>query len=993
MVFIKKVVLQGFKSFAKRTEIVFDKGINVIVGPNGAGKSNISDAICFALGRLSVKSMRAEKSRNLIFMGSKHFKPAKEAFVEVVFDNTDRKFAIDKDEVVVRRIVRSNGQSIYKINGDTRTRTELIEMLAQAGIDPYGYNIILQGQIQSIVRMSSEERRKIIEEVVGISVYEWRKEKALKELEKTEARLKEANTILRERGAYLNNLEKERAQAKRYQELQLLVRRLRASILKKRLDEKQKEVESIVKAIGEKENLKAKKLERQQKAQAEADALAERINEINSRIRKATGVEQGKLREEITNLRAEIEGLRVRKEGLENRKLEVERRISEMRNSLPQLQSEIESLRRESPAVAKKAEELKRKKGELAELEKKRKHLLSIGARIELARERISERERELERARSAAAELVRELEDLHANLKLQTTEQAEKEIERIAKKLESNSARAREIAEEKSKIVSSISVERFNIEQNNEIIARIRELDTCPLCFTKLTEEHVESVVQECSEKIKLSSDEIDKLELRLGKFEEELRALAGESKELESALARAREELERLEKAARVKAQVDENVAKQRSLEQELSRLNSELNKLISEKSDLREVERMYREKLLEIEETSSMTKQDVDTALLYKERELEKMRNLIEASERDLGEIGGRVEELAEQLSDKERELEEKEKREAELNKRFEKLLGERESLQKKIQEINLKVSELRNEVREIEDQINYLKIGKAKLDGERETIEIDFAEYEGVELVKGSARYLEERLKSAQQALQNIGSINMRALEVYEDVKKEYDAIKEKVEVIEKERDEILKVIEEVDRKKLRAFMKAFKAINNFFRENFMKLSAKGEAYLEIEKNSSNSEGKEQGERNDVFSKGVDIVVRVAKGKYLDVNSLSGGEQTLVALALLFAIQEYKPHQFYLFDEIDAALDKRNSERLAAWLNRYMKKGQYIIVTHNDALIIESKVLYGVTMHEGVSKVLSLELGKTRSGKARVQEASAGAKTEASEAQKS
>src|SRR3989338_3392027 len=164
MVYIKKMVMTGFKSFAKRTEILFDTGVNVVLGPNGSGKSNVADAICFVLGRLSIKSIRAAKAKNLLFVGSKYIKPVREASVEMIFDNSDRTFAIDKDEVHLARIVRHNGQSIYKINGETKTRAEIIEMLAQAGIDPHGFNIILQGQIQHIVRMHNEERRKIIEE-------------------------------------------------------------------------------------------------------------------------------------------------------------------------------------------------------------------------------------------------------------------------------------------------------------------------------------------------------------------------------------------------------------------------------------------------------------------------------------------------------------------------------------------------------------------------------------------------------------------------------------------------------------------------------------------------------------------------------------------------------------------------------------------------------------------------------------------------------------
>jgi len=111
---------------------------------------------------------------------------------------------------------------------------------------------------------------------------------------------------------------------------------------------------------------------------------------------------------------------------------------------------------------------------------------------------------------------------------------------------------------------------------------------------------------------------------------------------------------------------------------------------------------------------------------------------------------------------------------------------------------------------------------------------------------------------------------------------------------------------------------------------------------------------------------MFAGEVSIVIKMGKGKYFDVTSLSGGEQTLIALSLLFAIQEHKPYHFYFFDEIDAALDKRNSERLSALLAKHKQKGQYLVVTHNDAIIMDSNVLYGISMHEGISKVLSISL---------------------------
>ena len=133
MVYIKKLVMHGFKSFPRKTEIPFTPGINVIVGPNGSGKSNVSDALCFVLGRLSSKSMRAQKSSNLIFFGTKDAAPAKEAMVEVVFDNSDNGFTLPSPAagVSIKRIVRKNGQSIYKLQHNPPGRNTKFRKNAQ----------------------------------------------------------------------------------------------------------------------------------------------------------------------------------------------------------------------------------------------------------------------------------------------------------------------------------------------------------------------------------------------------------------------------------------------------------------------------------------------------------------------------------------------------------------------------------------------------------------------------------------------------------------------------------------------------------------------------------------------------------------------------------------------------------------------------------------------------------------------------------------------
>ncbi|MBI2044404.1 AAA family ATPase [Candidatus Pacearchaeota archaeon] len=207
---------------------------------------------------------------------------------------------------------------------------------------------------------------------------------------------------------------------------------------------------------------------------------------------------------------------------------------------------------------------------------------------------------------------------------------------------------------------------------------------------------------------------------------------------------------------------------------------------------------------------------------------------------------------------------------------------------------------------------------------------------------------------ERIEKAKESMIGIGSVNLLSLEVYDSVKKEYDIVKEKAETIDKEKGEIMKIIADIDNKKKKTFMKTFTDLNNVFAANFATLSTKGEVSLQLEN------------PKDPFEEGVNVLVKTGHGKYFDVTSLSGGEQTLVALSLIFAIQEYKPYSFYILDEIDAALDKRNSARLAELLKKYMKKGQYIVITHNDEIISNANVLYGVSMHEGISKIVSMKV---------------------------
>ena len=207
---IKRLKLKGFKSFANSTIINFEKGFNTVVGANGSGKSNVFDAMCFVLGRMSSKELRTEKLGNLVFNGGKNLKPAKQAEVSIYLSNEDKELLnLDLDEVKISRIVTREGKSKYLLNNQKSTRTEIVEVLRRADINPDGYNIILQGDITRIVNMTTRERRELIEEISNVSGYEEKKSKAVKKLDILDVDLKEADLLMEEKTKYLKELKSE----------------------------------------------------------------------------------------------------------------------------------------------------------------------------------------------------------------------------------------------------------------------------------------------------------------------------------------------------------------------------------------------------------------------------------------------------------------------------------------------------------------------------------------------------------------------------------------------------------------------------------------------------------------------------------------------------------------------------------------------------------------------------------------------------------------
>ena len=946
--------MYGFKSFPRKTEIPFTPGINVILGPNGSGKSNVSDAICFVLGRMSMKSLRAAKAKNLIFSGSKTIAPAKDASVEIVFDNSQKIFSLDSSEITIKRILKKDGQSVYKINGETKTRQEVLSLLAQAGIDPQGFNIILQGEIQNFVRMQAEDRRGVLEEVSGISVYESRKEKSLHELEKTEEKLKEIGSILRERTAYLNNLERERQQALKYKKLEADIKKLKASILNLDLLKKKKESEIINSNIAEKN----KDLEKVKKAiisfQTEIKNIELKISNINKQIRESTGLEQEKLNNEIANLRAELAGLHVKKDNYDAKLSEYSRQKKDLEGNLKDIEEILKQLRNKAPTKESNTKEIEKKKLELEKIESLRKKFYTAKAELKSIKERLQDKNHLFQNYTHESDFLLKQIGAVSLTLydKKASQDKLDKLRHIIAEKKDSlDNIRKREAELEKISYINE-----SGIQGQEKMLEKISRLDICPVCKSKITPDHIHTIKKEISPKISQLKTEMGQSDKELKEIYDKKAWIITDIDQISQDITKTEADLAKLLSIEEKKEQIINLQKKTDDLKEEILEMMKKTKKFEEEIVENSNIEEKYDTLRIEIQETSLRTKETVSSEVSFKEREVERVKMTLKQiliNEQDLSEELSSLEDI---IGEKEDILEKNKLQEEQLSKKFQKLISERDEFQKKIRDFDLEISKKQHDTHSVEQETNEIKIEKARTDAEAENLAVELSGFGEIEFIKGPRDSLTERLSRVHEVFISIGSVNLRSLEVYDSIKKEYDLIKEKADLVSREKGGILKIINEIDIKKKKVFLQTMKTINELFTRNFSELSVKGQVYLELEN------------QLDPFEPGtgVQITVKTGHGRYFDVKSLSGGEQTLVALSLIFAIQEYRPYNFYLLDEIDAALDKRNSERLAGLLNKYMQRGQYIVISHNDEVISKATNLYGVSMHEGVSKIISLKV---------------------------
>ena len=461
---LKKLELQGFKSFADKTEIIFLDGITTIVGPNGSGKSNISDAIRWVIGEQSAKNLRGSKMEDVIFAGTEARKKIGFAEVSMYLDNSDGTLPIDYNEVIVTRRVYRSGESNYLINGTECRLKDIQALFMDTGLGKDGYSIISQGKVDEILSNKSEERRHIFEEAAGIVKYRTRKEEAQRKLENTETTLTRVGDVIAEIENNIEPLQKRAETAKEYLKLRDELKLLDVKLFINAVDNNSSNIEQIDDML----NTLSQDIEKQESLSRENEEkkveLKNKINELSAKIEELREKffqvenEKEKLNSKISLLEANINASTVNSQRLEGE-------ITEDNEKINLLKEEMEKrmARRESVFQNKKKFE--------EELEQKEKELNAIVATLDERGLEIEARKKTIDDNNDKKFDLKAENSSLSA-----TIEAEEKNLEEKQKASEKNISQKDNLNFELNDVLQAVSNKSKELDAINEKVGTFEE-------------------------------------------------------------------------------------------------------------------------------------------------------------------------------------------------------------------------------------------------------------------------------------------------------------------------------------------------------------------------------------------------------------------------------------------------------------------------------------------------------------------------------------
>ena len=475
--YLKRMELQGFKSFADRTVLEFKPGITSVIGPNGSGKSNISDAIRWVLGEQSMKSLRGSKSEDIIFAGTQARKSLGFAEVSIVIDNSDGKLPVEYTEVTVTRKLYRSGETGYFINKTPCRLKDILELFMDTGIGKDGYSIIGQGKIDEILSNKSEDRRHIFEEAAGIVKYRTRKQESEKKLEQTKLNLLRINDILAEIESNIEPLKLQADKAKQFLDLREELKSIEVGLFVHNINVYKEKLEQLVNDMDILTFQKESEDGKMQELQTQKETLRIAVDEITSQIEQVQnlGFESSN---KIEKINSEI--------GINNERIQNnERNIVRLRTEIEEVKARILDLEEEQKQKLEKKTSLGSNKQKFeAELKQKEKELAELTQKLSSKELEIEGKKQLVEANNDKKYELAGEINTLDANF--ENLEKRKKQVQNEISSAISELDLARGDKQELSKGFYELEAKRNTASKNleskqtakNESLAKIKQYE-----------------------------------------------------------------------------------------------------------------------------------------------------------------------------------------------------------------------------------------------------------------------------------------------------------------------------------------------------------------------------------------------------------------------------------------------------------------------------------------------------------------------------------
>ncbi|CCZ59193.1 chromosome partition protein Smc [Clostridium sp. CAG:710] len=976
--YLKEISATGFKSFADKLTISLDGKTTCIVGPNGSGKSNIVDAVRWVLGEQSVKSLRGDSNMSdVIFSGSKNRNALNVATVSLTFDNSDNYINIPYNEITVKRRVYRTGENEYFINNEKCRLKDITDLFLDSGIGKSSFNIISQGEVQKIVSESSYDRRVIFESAAEVLKYKKRKEDALKKLDKTHTNLERVNDIIAELEIQVEPLREQSIKAEEYLKIKNELKNIEVALLSSEIttinEEYQLTKEKIEKLNNEIMNLGVQSNKSDTELLDLKNNLSKielTIKELNNRLLSLTKEEE-KINGEKNILKerqkydASNSKVHENISSLKEEKLKKENIIHLDKIDLDTLQNELESIKSEINNLTLLGNTSKKEyQDSFNEYNEKTKLLADIDHKIGIIEDYINNggtinnsikailnnpRLRGIHQTLGALLEIDEKyLKALDVSLGgskqfiVVENEDSAKSAINYLKDNKLGRATFFPISVIKPR---GVDLDTLNVVRNMQgFISVLMDVVKYDSKYYNVVSNQVGNVLLvdniDNANKISKVINQRYKIVTLDGDIVHIGGTMTGGSLNTSKSIFEEKHELETLRvkrrEIAEVIATLEENIKRS------TSKLEDNSEKIRQKEIVLIQTQEKYNTKKSSLD----ITNEEYNNII----NELRSLENLVDSS---LSKEEDRIMKLYYETS---REKEEVVREIARSTKEKDKISSTIDNIEATNKLNNTSLYTKEKELKTLEINIskmdvlldNYLRILS-------EDYEMTYEKAKSNYILEMDTKEARSLVNSYKNRIKQIGMVNVQAIEDYKRVSERYNFLNSQKDDLLNAKDTLLEIINEMDTVMKEEFLTTFNKIDIEFQEVFKQLFKGGSASLKLTN------------PDDLLETGVDIIASPPGKKLTSINLLSGGEKTLTAICLIFAILNVKPIPFCLFDEVEAALDEANVDNFGKYLNNYKDKTQFLIITHKKRTMEYANTLYGITMQEsGVSKLVSVKL---------------------------